>query len=396
MVAVLGVAAVLPAPARAALTLTRVAYEGAGPVQGCEAPLPGMDGKGAASFRDPQGAYQQRWEWSVPTTVARGAGASIKVDVETFNSGGASATINIRTPLEFGIDNGSRTQLTASAPTGAPSRAADQQAFTFSPSREFAEGEKHVIRIGIDCAAFLYEYVASAPPPPPPGGCRTNGRGAAFAAQAGEMPKPNCPPRIQPASRPPALGQATAHPIPAPGGTAASAGPRVPATVSELSGEVRFVDGDGRPIEGPSAAAIEARAFDADRLCITLLLERPGVDDRGFESAIAEYRRCRNLVARILARRDQLRQQQGGRPPVRAAQAPRCRTLRPRRFARVRVKVTCTPTVDGLRVRIRTVGRRIKLRRALGHAPIRLIVARSRFAARAEGERMVVRWTGRR
>lgn len=166
LMASLAVTAVSAAPAHAAgatMTVTNVAYSPpSGPLPGCIVPLPGKGGAGSGSYDEPGGAYKSAWEWSVPATITAGAQVSTKVSIESFNNGGASASIGLSVPFEFGTNAGSRPQIIAGVPVGAPGKANDAETYTFTPTRDYVAGEKLYLQIFLGCANVLYEYTGVA------------------------------------------------------------------------------------------------------------------------------------------------------------------------------------------------------------------------------------------
>jgi hypothetical protein len=371
--------AVEGAHAGGSFRLTGAVYDPAsGPVAPCEAPAPGTGGSGSVKYQDPNGGYEQRWSWTIPTEITDGAKASTKVEAESKNANGISASMVLRPPLPL-AEGSSGQEVDASHPPGQAGTATGTGSYTFSLKRDVVAGEKAYLRIGTGCINYVYEYtgVAAAPAPPPPA--------AAPPATAPALPA------IQPATVAPKLGVETAYAAPAPGKAAETPLPDETGGAA-LTGEIRFVDDAGNPVQGPTLAAIAARYEDAFYVCFKISVNIVDADPEEYVVPFAPTIRCIQAVARILARADAIRARKGA--PANAAQAGRCRVLTPRRSRKVKANLTCTRTATGIRVRLTTKKGGRSLRRVLGPKP-RLVVARSRFATAGSGVRTVVRWTAR-
>ena len=147
-----------PTPVSARMMFKKVSYFRAPTDTACTAPLPGGTGSTSASYIDPNGSYNAGWEWTVPPEINRGAGVTLKVNVNATGLGGYSASISIRVPSEFGISPTGPDQIEARVPVGQTGSDHNDQSYTFSPNRNFVVGEKLTILIGTECAVFLYEY----------------------------------------------------------------------------------------------------------------------------------------------------------------------------------------------------------------------------------------------
>jgi hypothetical protein len=141
----------------------------------CSVALPGGAGAGSGTYTSSSGEYKVRWEWNVPQAIVAGAGATTKVTVDATGTAGWSGAIALKPPSEFGVNAGSRQQIEARVPVGETGSKTDQEAYTFTPTREYNAGEKLYIRMDFGCASVVYEYVgvAATAPPGPPSPCRS-------------------------------------------------------------------------------------------------------------------------------------------------------------------------------------------------------------------------------
>jgi hypothetical protein len=172
--------------------------------------------------------------------------------------------------------------------------------------------------------------------------------------------------------------------------------PKAKRDVRILTGNLAFVDDQGRPVEGPSVAAVEAQAGRASAFCYTLIYNSDFIKlNKPFQFLPDRYATCTVTVSRVLARADQIRKQRAGITSATAA-ASRCPVKTARRRNRRRVKpklrVTCSPTANGLRITVRPRSRRRTLRAAFGQRAPRLLVGRSRLSPPGH-VRAVIVWT---
>jgi hypothetical protein len=358
------------------MQITRVFYDPAPADTKCEAPLPGLDGRGSATYT-PHPAYVSKFDWNVPATLRAGATAHTKATITTTEPGGNSAAIAMKAPFEFGTNSGARQQIIASVPPGQTGTDTEEENYTFTPTRDFNSGEKMFLRIEFGCANVIYEYTAAAAP----SACAATARSSAFAAACPEQ-----------ASVPPKLGVPTIYNAPAPGAVGSYATPKITTRTRSLDGEIGFVDDAGNPVAGPSIEAIAAQTKTAAKLCYVLALGSSPAEQNANEKALGlsdpAFTRCVLTVARVLARADEIRKQKAG---GRAAAAGGCltRSLGPR-AARTKLRVTCTRTAKGARIKIRA--RHGTLRRALGRHKLKLVVGRSSIPSGTGNPRLRVLW----
>ena len=170
-------------------------------------------------------------------------------------------------------------------------------------------------------------------------------------------------------------------------------GPKVGPRVKEVGADIKFVDDNGTVVEGPDLVAImEDRVAErAGIICFTVAyhrnLLRPEFQGMAFI-------KCADVVSRILARYDRiLRKRQAG---AGAARRGCGRVLRSRKRSRVKSKlrVTCSLTRAGAKVKIRPRSSRGTLRGALGSRSPKLFVGRSRLGPSGD-LRIVTVWTAK-
>jgi hypothetical protein len=198
----------------------------------------------------------------------------------------------------------------------------------------------------------------------------------------GAAPPPSGVPPITPTSEAPALDTTTDYRAPALGAVTAYPTPSTPSSGAVEEGFIQFVDNNGNPVEPPEAAAVDAQAQNAGKICFIMFLARS--DPRDFEGQ--DFATCASAVARVLARADQIRQQQGAQ-----AAAGGCLVqVHGKRRARSPLRVTCTATAQGLKVKIRA--RKGTLRKAIGKHKLKLVLGRSALATGPATARTQVRW----
>lgn len=204
----------------------------------------------------------------------------------------------------------------------------------------------------------------------------------------------SCPvrrPAITPAGQAAKLGVTTNYRAPPPGKVRAYRVPR--ANKRTLTGLIRFVDDQGNPVEGPDIVAVQAQAERAGTVCALLAArpDAPGVLE-GMNPSHSDFASCVAVVARVLARSDQIRKRKLQTRAVAATSACPVRALGSRK-AGSKLRVTCTPTANATRIRIRA--RSGTLRRVLGSHRINLVVGRTSIPGGPAKLRLRVRWTAR-
>jgi hypothetical protein len=196
------------------------------------------------------------------------------------------------------------------------------------------------------------------------GGCLSNGASAPLVAST---------------SMPPALGKTTLYEAPAAGATASNPLPKVAKKSRELEGSIGFVDNEGKPVEGPSLAAVYAQAEAAAKLCYVLAFGPSGnivkEDAKELVAPVPSYAACVDTVARVLARNDEIQKAKGARAK---ATARVCATLLAgKRRGHSPLRLSCKATATGLKLVIRPISARQTLARAFRGLSPKLIVGRS-------------------
>jgi hypothetical protein len=201
-------------------------------------------------------------------------------------------------------------------------------------------------------------------------------------------------PSVSSTSTPPALGKTTLYEAPAAGATASNPLPKVAKKSRELEGSIGFVDKEGKPVEGPSLAAVYAQGEAAAKLCTVLYLAPGGnivkEDENELVAPVPSYAACVDAVARVLARNDEIQKAKGAGAKA-AARA--CATLvagKDRGHSPLRL--SCKATATGLKLAIRPRSSRQTLAGAFhGHSP-KLIVGRSAVTPGPAGLRASEFW----
>lgn len=161
--------------------------------------------------------------------------------------------------------------------------------------------------------------------------------------------------------------------------------PKVGPKIREVAGLIHFIDDNGDVFGGPPVVSFfgdTPAGRNAGALCFMLLFNRAANGAADSDASLKAFLTCREAVARILLRYDQILERRKAKKG--AAARPRCfsRIVRNRKARRVKPKlrVTCTRTASGgVQVRIRPRSRRQSLRKALGGRPPKVLVGRSRF-----------------
>jgi hypothetical protein len=205
------------------------------------------------------------------------------------------------------------------------------------------------------------------------GACRSNGA----------PPSPAATP-VTPASTPPTLGKRTLYEAPAPGADASYPVPTIAKKTRGLEGTIGFVDNEGKPVQGPSAAAVQAQAERAGILCYLFLaggantLQEEDEMRLAFGAALPSFGTCTDAVSRVLARNDELQRTRAEGARARAAGRACSALVGGKRRAHSPLSVRCKASTTGLSFDIRPRSSRQTLAKALhGHAP-RLIIGRSK------------------
>ncbi len=397
-----GVIALVAGPAQGAgsASVTGVTYDPpSGPLPGCVAPLPAGGGSASASFDEPTGSYDATWEWTVPQTITAGATARVKASIQVSTAGGAGVGIGLRAPFEFGTNVGARADVIAQVPVGAPGSATDEEGYTFTPNRDFTDGEKLYIRVGIPCVAFVYEYTGSAPAAAP-----TTPTGPAVPARprTGVVPRTTRPvPGVVTSYAAPRKGRVVALPFPATGcnpPAATNARPTATPAGGECEVDIFLRRRAGDVIDDREATfGVDLRVSDenvdkAYHVCKILSISGP--DDivaRG-----RTFAQCVLVVSRILQRNEDIRRRRAQTPSEVTAHAARGCRARTVRLAGARrgapgVLTTCRRTAKGLRITLRpaltgtTVGGLIR-------PASKLLVGRSGSVPSRPGDRIDVIW----
>jgi hypothetical protein len=161
----------------------------------------------------------------------------------------------------------------------------------------------------------------------------------------------------------------------------------------ELDTELTFIDSQGHAVPTPPLAAIQEQSAKAGEVCYLFSL---AATDKAEKEANKEafgfdypaFSKCVETVSRVLARADQIRKQK--RTADATAAAASCPLLvRGSKGAKRTLRITCTATATGARIRIRAAsGGTLR-----GPAP-QLVVARSSIpASGATPARLRVKWT---
>jgi hypothetical protein len=221
-----------------------------------------------------------------------------------------------------------------------------------------------------------------------------SGPGAASSGGSGSGGGSSALPPLSSSSATPTLGVTTDYAIEALGAVGTYKTPAIGGSREEET-DISFVDDQGNRVAGPTLGALEAQAGKASAVCHILALPAsdapPTASDFGVH--LPEFARCVDVVARVLARADQIRQQKG---TGRAAAAATCcpQLVHRTKGAKATLRVSCTQTATGARITIRPTARGQTLRQALRGHPLRLLIGRSSIPAPGgTPARLRVRWT---
>jgi hypothetical protein len=186
-------------------------------------------------------------------------------------------------------------------------------------------------------------------------------------------------PSVTSTAVPPSLGKTTLYEAPAAGATASNPLPKVAKKSRELEGSIRFVGNEGKPVEGPSLAAVYAQAEGAAKLCAVLDFAPGGnimkEDEKELVAPVPSYAACIDAVARVLARNDEIQKAKG--TGARAAARVCATLLAGRDRGHSPLHVSCKPTATGLKLAIRPRSSMLTLSGAFHGHPPKLIVGRS-------------------
>lgn len=234
------------------------------------------------------------------------------------------------------------------------------------------------------------------------GPCLSNGTASTSCGTRAHAAAGNCATLLAPHTQRPALGETTSYKPPSPGGTSTYSLPTVPRGKTAVTGELRFVDDQGRRVEGPDIFGIEdSHAQAAAKLCIVLIYGPllAEVDEYPQENTDA-LGKCLDTVARVLARADQIKRQRG---QARAARRTHAAGVGCKAFSlpkapstsRSLLRVGCRRTAHGARVTFTSRSKRMSLRKALRLQKPKIVVARSALSSQSTVARLDAHWSAK-